>query len=414
MQLALAAIALVMLFTVVPLAMTGDGHARWEALSRSFAAGRVQEMRYSYIGPLFAAPFLLFRSAETELWWGTRFNVMLLAGGAAACWWLLRGLVPPPTRAAFILLLVAGGMMPFHVRDFYGEVFTAVLVAVGLAIAIGKEQRAGWLAVVLGAANTPASAPALALVAVWRAVRSRRFDGLVAFAGVALLIVVENWIVRGSPFNGGYATDHGHRTVMPFSGRAGFSYPMVFGVASLLLSFGKGVLFFAPGLVTVPYARRHASPAVAATLEAWGIFLVGLVLVFAKWWSWYGGWYWGPRFLLFAAFPAALALAIVVTSGKRLLVAALLAAWTLWVGVSGAVFGMHGLEVCMANDYALEHLCWYAPEFSPLFRPLVIRMGLDLSQRAWILVAVASAAALTLPQLWSSNGHVRLKGDTAT
>src|SRR2546430_10361340 len=35
----------------------------------------------------------------------------------------------------------------------------------------------------------------------------------------------------------------------------------------------------------------------------------GIVLVYGTWWAWYGGFTWGPRFLIFASLPASLLLA---------------------------------------------------------------------------------------------------------
>jgi hypothetical protein len=402
-QLGLAAIALLMLFFVVPLALTGDGHGRWGSLSAFIRTGELPLTRYSYIGPLFASPFFLFDSRQTEMWWVIHFNVIVLAVGAAAIWWMLRGAVAPLARASFLLLLVAGGMMPYHVRDFYGEVFTAVFVASGLALVIAREQRLGWVPVVLGVANMPGTAVGLLLVAVWRFWRARRYDGLIAVACAAAMVLAENVIVRGDVFATGYAGDHGARTIMPFSGRPGFSYPLLLGAVSLLFSFGKGLLFFAPGLLLVRHARRHSAPAIVDLLDASMLFVAGVLLVYARWWAWYGGWYWGPRFLLIAVYPSALALGTALASRAtplRYAATALAAVWTIWVGASGAVFGQHGLDICMENTYALEHLCWYAPEFSPLFRPLVIRASLNAAQGAWMLLAAAALAALVLPSLW--------------
>lgn len=79
--------------------------------------------------------------------------------------------------------------------------------------------------------------------------------------------------------------------------------------------------------------------------------------------------------------------------------------WTFWVGVSGAVFGTDGLGVCMENSYALEHLCWYVPEFSPVFRHLVIRPpALEAWQFAWMVFATAAAAALAARALAPTPG----------
>jgi len=49
-----------------------------------------------------------------------------------------------------------------------------------------------------------------------------------------------------------------------------------------------------------------------------------------------------------------------------------------WVGVSGAVFDQANLDVCAQDNYALELLCWYTPEFSVLWRPFVAPTSLSV------------------------------------
>ena len=75
--------------------------------------------------------------------------------------------------------------------------------------------------------------------------------GLTALGGerinFATSILLEAWIRRGSPFATGYENERGLRTLLPYSGLPGFTYPFVLGVLSSLFSFGKGLLFFAPG-----------------------------------------------------------------------------------------------------------------------------------------------------------------------
>src|SRR5206468_1402629 len=94
----------------------------------------------------------------------------------------------------------------------------------------------------------------------------------------------------------------------------GYSYPVFFGVLALLFSFGKGLLFFAPGLfLPVRRSLRQLSGGdydLGRLYWGWVAFLVGLLLAYAPWWAWYGGLTWGPRFLLFASVPASFALAI--------------------------------------------------------------------------------------------------------
>lgn len=393
----LAGVALVLLFAIMPHTVSADGDVRFLKLDQLLREGTLRGERFSYIGPLFAAPFWLLGNADSVLWWCARFNALVLAAGSGLAWWALRTTLPPAERASFLLLFVATGMMPNAVRDFYGELFSAVMIGVGLTLVTVRQRWVGWVAVILGVANMPGSGAGLMLAAIVRFWKDRRFDGAAALLVAAALIALENVLARGAPLNTGYVGDHGYVTVLPFSGKQGFSYPLLFGLSSLLLSLGKGLFFFAPALLLIPRARRER-PKLARLFDLSVAFLAGLVLVYSQWWAWYGGWTWGPRFLLFAAFPSALALAISLNTqagAVRSVGVLSLAAWTVWVGVSGAVFDLEGLETCIANRYALEHLCWYVPEFSPLLRHLVIPPAtLAGWQLVWMVFAAVVAAVL--------------------
>jgi hypothetical protein len=170
--------------------------------------------------------------------------------------------------------------------------------------------------------------------------------------------------------------------MMPYSGRPGFSYPMVFGLLAETLSFGIGLLFFAPGLLFVPYVwKTITNSTVKRIFSLWILYFVTLVLLYSKWAAWYGGWFWGPRYLLFASIPASFTLAYTLMNIKGTLklktIALAIAAWSLWVGANGIVFGQNGLDICTINNYALEHLCWFVPEFSVLFHPFVTGIHLN-------------------------------------
>jgi hypothetical protein len=176
-------------------------------------------------------------------------------------------------------------------------------------------------------------------------------------------------------FDRAYASTSGPATVLTYAGRPGFSYPLFFGLLSVLFSFGKGLVFYAPGLLLPVRARlRVISARLLDSYDLWIAFLVGIILVYAKWWAWFGGWAWGPRFFLVAAIPATCALAIALQRigaypvSVRFGVLAVLTLST-WVAIDGAVFDLAALDTC--RDEAFESLCWYVPEFSPLWRPFV-------------------------------------------
>ena len=137
----------------------------------------------------------------------------------------------------------------------------------------------------------------------------------------------------------------------------------------------RGVLWFETPIAHLPYN---------------GVLRTRMLLVYARWWAWYGGATWGPRFFLFACLPAALVLARRTarpeahSPGANLL-ALLAVALSCWVGTSGLVYGEYDQEQFRANDFALEYLTWYVPECSALWRPFVVPKPLGRAE--WVRLA---------------------------
>ena len=379
----LLGISLLELLALFPHTLNGDAKPRFDALAQLLSGHGVPAVKYSLIGPLFAAPlWLLGQIVASPQALVATFNWLVFALGLLAFYLLLRGVMDRRTLRSFLLLLTAASMFPAHTISFYAELFTAVAVAVGTILAIVGRRRAavsGWALAAVGAANIPASLLGLGAMTLLYTLRRRRVRYLAALlAGVALALA-ESWLRRGAPFDTGYAGNGGFHTVMPYSGGPGFNYPIFFGLLAILLSFGKGLIFFAPGLFLPArrYLRAQAGgPALYALYLLWVAFVAGMLLVYAHWWAWYGGWFWGPRFFLFAAVPAALVLAVRLHTrdaslGANLLTLAALVL-SFWVGVNGVVFDQQGLSACTANNYALEFLCQFTPEFSVLWRPFVV------------------------------------------
>jgi hypothetical protein len=227
------------------------------------------------------------------------------------------------------------------------------------------------------------------------------------------LIGLNNWLQYGNPVSNGYPNDHGYTTVMPYSGLANFSYPFFFGLLSLLFSFGKGLLFFAPGLLlpvrkTLLRWQQKSQVPLYQVYLLWIAFVVGLLLVYARWWAWYGGVFWGPRFLLFASLPASLALAVRLlhykesSLGVNLLTLGVFVL-SVWVGIDGAVYQWSTSlyqtmpAVCTQQNYNLEMLCYYTPEFSPLWLPFVKHITLTIQQELFMGYVIIAAVYVALP-----------------
>ena len=92
------------------------------------------------------------------------------------------------------------------------------------------------------------------------------------------------------------------------------------------------------------------------------VFLIGLILVYSRWWAWNGAVFWGPRFFLFASIPASFALAVRLmryqeaSLGMNLLTLVVFCL-SAWVSVDGAVFqsvvtipdGLLAKSLCMEH-----------------------------------------------------------------
>ncbi len=352
-----------------------DAGERFAALDALLDHHAIPTTRYSLVGPLFSAPLyflgkLVLHDPKLAC---TYYNWVLLGVLVVLLARCLAGVLEPPTLRRFLLLLVAGSMFANHAQAYYAEVFTAACVATGvLALVLGRSVWLAWVAIVLGAANTPGVGLGVAAVSLFFTMESRRLRFLLPLLAVGAIIAFETFVRRKGET--GYEGVHQNTTVMPYSGRPGFSYPMFLGLLSLTLSFGKGILYYAPGVFAPVGALLEGKAALLKTYRIWLLYLAGLMLVYAKFCGWYGGVFWGPRYVMFASVPASLALALNLgarTSPTRVTLTLAMLTLSVWVCADGVVFGQKNQEQCWADKYALEHLCWYVPEFSAWIRPFV-------------------------------------------
>ncbi len=211
------------------------------------------------------------------------------------------------------LLVGAGTMLLPYVPTGFSELAIAALVAVGLLAVAAARAGRPWAALVGGLASGATVlfrtdsvllvVPAIG-AGVWLAGgRGRR--AVVRFAaGAAPFLLFCGWyndLRFGSPFRLGY------------KGTAGFSYPFVRGLKGLLISPGRGLLWYVPLVLVAAAGARKAwrrDPVLTATA---GAILLARPLLFASWSQWEGGVCWGPRFLV----PAMPALAVGVVEVVR-------------------------------------------------------------------------------------------------
>jgi hypothetical protein len=187
---------------------------------------------------------------------------------------------------------------------------------------------------------------------------------LLAFlAPAAFLLIVAclyNYYAFGQPFTGGYHEE-------------GWSTPLYVGLYGLLMSSGKSLLLFVPVTVAAPlalvafYKTGRKEEAVLFT-AIFGAYL----LLHAGWWSWYGGWSWGPRFLVptlpFLILPLGALWPGRIARRVCLLALTVVSVFVQFLGVA-IDFNQYMLLI---ND--LSKLL-FVPEYSPLIGHLQLLMG---------------------------------------
>lgn len=79
----------------------------------------------------------------------------------------------------------------------------------------------------------------------------------------------------------------------------GWTVPFLTGFTGLLFSFGKGIVFYSPLVLLAAFGlfTLYRQGIKDLSLLAIGLLVVHL-LIYSSWWSWHGGWSWGPRFLV--------------------------------------------------------------------------------------------------------------------
>jgi len=392
-----------------PLVIVGDAESRYRSLEELMLNGKMDNTSYSLLGPALAAPlWKLGETPEERRELVSYFNLGVFAIAAFALFFSLRRHIGAERTRRFLLLLLFGTAFPHELQNFNNEVLSSLALGAGL---LGLLSLKGWprvlgsTFVVLGTANMPGLAIGSGLSVLQLVQFSKRLRFLLVPLLCAGAVCLEAWLRRGSAFTSGYEGNAGFKTALPYSGLPGFSYPFALGALSILFSFGKGLLFFYPGLFLPAWRWLKAhTPEARALHRAWLLVVFGLLLVYSRWWSWYGGFCWGPRFFLFAGLPACLAMALWSRQARSMLsalAACTIIAWALWVGYAGLVFSLSNLDICAAKNYRLESFCWYVPEFSVLIRPFVVTRELVEWEANALTLFVIVYLRITL-NLWLS------------
>jgi hypothetical protein len=172
-----------------------------------------------------------------------------------------------------------------------------------------------------------------------------------------------NWLRFGNPLTTGYLPEER------------FAAPFFQGLYGLILSLGKGLLWYTPLFIAAlaawpAFFRRHRSEALLAAAV-----VISNVVFYAPWYLWWGGHSWGPRFLVsilpFAALPLAEALEAarrsrLVAVGLAVLIGVSVAVQLLGVTVSFSLY----LEEVYAELGLYHPATLFDPAYSPLLRQI--------------------------------------------
>lgn len=395
-ETSLIAAGFVVLFFLLPHGLIFDDHTRFTDIETLLRHGQLTDSRFSLVMPLFSVPVLLLgRVVMSPIWWASHFNVILVASGSLVAYRLLRGRVDARLFRLTILVLLFASYGTDELRNYDAETFTATLVTLGIiCLATERHVIAGWAAIILGVVNTPATVIALGLMALTWTVRKRELRHLIPAAAAYALIMGEAWLRRGGPFISGY------------QGQPGFDGSALIGVISILFSYGRGLMFYMPGLLLWLDRRRRQLVSARGGAALALAFIAGLVVAYARWWAWYGGIAWGPRFFLFAIIPASVLLAAGIWQAGQSPAADAITLCVLivsaWVSIASVVTNItRALDFCKTDGFRREFYCWYVPQRSTLYVPLQHFPSLSLPVAVVTLFCYGVLAYLAAPLVLS-------------
>ncbi|GIW05312.1 MAG: hypothetical protein KatS3mg060_0117 [Dehalococcoidia bacterium] len=278
-------------------------------VGRALEDGRVYS-KYGIGGALALAPLLAV--SQLVPWAGavgmaTVLNAPLTAATAALLYLVGRRLGTAP--AACALAALSFGLATFawvYARYLFGEPIVAFLWMLAFWLLLGRSPTsalgaglAAGAAILVRTAGAVGAPFFLPLIFAGR----RRIVSIVGFALPNALALVAVGLYNAARF--GNPLDSGYNPIESFTA------PLGEGLWGLLLSPGRGIVWYAPpvllALAGAPILLRRRPAAGATAL----LLVLANILLYAKWHAWHGGWGWGPRLLL-PIVPVILVLALPV------------------------------------------------------------------------------------------------------
>ena len=330
--------------------ISGDGGKRWDALRTIMEEGKLTPDPYSLAQPIFSIPLYIFGDlwfrVSTNLKSGTlefrkkrleriekivrRYNKVIVFLLCIIFFLSLKNIFSfkelESTYSTFFLIFAS--MIIPHAKDYYGELTWTLMSFVSiyyLSFLLSKEKEASRKSFFLFFFSTVLAVwlnPLLSFVftflfigiILWDFFYEKRYESesiLIGFflntvlilGGLAILLGLsvsffENFIRRGNFLQYGYTAMVGLK-----SGELEGLFPGSFwkGMLGHLFSPARGIIFFAPsfflGFYLIFRISEISKQGFYFILGALG-FSIFLMIGYSKSIEWFGGWSWGPRYLL--------------------------------------------------------------------------------------------------------------------
>jgi hypothetical protein len=220
----------------------------------------------------------------------------LIGAGLVVAMFALARRLGAGRRAALLVSLggVVGTFALPYTKSFFSEPLAALAIVAAIERALADRYRASTLWIVVAFLTRPQSlafVPVLAIVMMRRGGRRAAIEAAPAGAAGVLLLCAYNVARFGDALSFGYAD------------APGFTAPFWTAARGLILDADKGVIFFAPVVLLAPFALRALWRSSRDAVTLLTLNLVFTFVLAAGWWSWAGGWSWGPRLVLPGVLP---------------------------------------------------------------------------------------------------------------
>jgi hypothetical protein len=213
-----------------------------------------------------------------------------------------------PSLSPVILVMLAfyGSIVFVFSGTFFNHVFAGFLL---LASYIGLKRSKYLMSGIFLGLGFLSEYPLLIAAPIWLVlilIKERRIKPAALFAsGILpsiLFILIYNWRIAGAPFKMLNAY-HAVKEYSALSQHYGFSYPSFTSVWGLSFSGSMGIFVFAPVLLFIGYYLIKAAIQERALYKKviigyLPLFSIAFFLLIASFFTWWGGWSYGPRYLI--------------------------------------------------------------------------------------------------------------------